>query len=62
MDLLLRAVADRFDLSVSADMGWRWFNMFVVASMSLQMMAHHVWKGQRSHSNFRVFVSCLSSI
>merc|ERR1712151_1272058 len=62
VDIALRITADRFDLSIRAAGGWRWFNILVVFTCVLQTIGHHSFRDQRGSSWFRSMIAHFSML
>eukprot|EP00929_Paragymnodinium_shiwhaense_P071677 TRINITY_DN36421_c0_g1_i1.p1 TRINITY_DN36421_c0_g1~~TRINITY_DN36421_c0_g1_i1.p1 ORF type:complete len:899 (-),score=203.45 TRINITY_DN36421_c0_g1_i1:217-2913(-) len=57
LDLIIRVVADNFDLSLRSGSGWRWFNIVTVSGTMLDSMSRVAFWNQRSVSSMRIFAA-----
>jgi len=61
-DLCLRFLAGRFDPSAGVGLGWQTFHVVVVIAQLLQAIGQHSHRHQRSHSQYRVVLTMLSTL
>jgi hypothetical protein len=61
-DLWLRFSAGRFDPSRGVGLGWQTFHVVVVIAQLLQAIGQHSHRHQRSHSQYRVVLTMLSTL